>query len=192
VGDHGWEGTSSASLERSRRSRGWKAPRVRPTVTAFASLDRRRPYKARDVSALRARRASSPVTAPWVVTFKVLGEAKLGACGRRASVWSPVVAHSTRRPVLVSDRGCLRQDRLGKSRSGVTDVAAVVASFASRGARTLGCTNSAGDVLQERHHPPCGSSLPQQKRRGFGGSGSCLGVHTIAEVDGRHVAQSLR
>lgn len=30
------------------------------------------------------------------------------------------------------------------------------------------------------------------KRRGLNGSWSCSGVHTIAEVDGRHAAQALR
>jgi len=37
-----------------------------------------------------------------------LGEAKLGAYGQRASVWSPVAVCSGWRGVLVSDMGCLR------------------------------------------------------------------------------------
>lgn len=51
MGNQGCEGTLLASLERRRWSQGWKAPWVRLTVDAFASVGMRRPFKARNVSA---------------------------------------------------------------------------------------------------------------------------------------------
>jgi len=164
VGDHGCKGISPAALERSRGSQGWNAPRVRLTVSAFASYDRRRPFKARDASALRARRASSPVQGVLYGDMQGVGRGQARRLRASGSVWSPTL--------LVPGSGGAGE------RHGVCEVGQVGVKPWRRngrrggrcrsppwGVRPLGCANSAGDVSQERHHPPCGG-LPPRKRGG--------------------------
>jgi hypothetical protein len=190
VGDHGCEGISPTSLERSRRSQGRKAPWVRLNVSAFVSPGRTRPFKARSASALRARRASSPI---WRSGWRHLegwerpSSAPAGAGFRVVVCCCPFQ--------VAADAG---------ERHGVSEVGQVGVNPRRRNGRSRGCRRSPRgacepwavqtQLVTSRKNDTTHRAVACHRvhAAGFRQSGSCLGVHTIAEVDGRHAAQALR
>jgi hypothetical protein len=73
-----------------------------------------------------------------------------------------------------------------------TEVAAGVIRDVRAFRMTPESRSSAVVVSQERRHPVCGGLPSQNKQRGLGVSRLCSWVHSIAEVDERHVARELR
>jgi hypothetical protein len=170
-------------------SQGWKAPRVRLNVGAFASPGRRRPFKARVASASRARRASSPSRCWGFVLGAGRGQAP---CLRVGSIRLVARRCHFRAAAGAGERQEVSEVRqVGVNPKWRTDATEGVASL-SREAGDPWAVSTQLVTSRKSDTTHRAVACHRVQRRGLSGSRSCSGVHTIAEVDGRHVAQALR
>jgi hypothetical protein len=159
-----------------KRSRRWKAPRVRSNRVAFASGSARRPFKAcRCSSGLgQARRVDSPAR-----LRKELGGTRVpnGRCS-----WP----FSRPRMVSTGDRRCLGQSAWGKSTS-ASEAEVGVGRTRERSQQPLSCVSSAGAVCKDGA-TRCAMIFHRNPQWGLKRSRLCSWVLSIVEVDEQHVA----